>query len=53
MLLHHDDAEREFAYDRQSAAGRLDRALVEAPARGWTVASMRRDWDCVFRFEGE
>jgi phosphoglycolate phosphatase-like HAD superfamily hydrolase len=51
MLLHHDDAEREFAYDRQSAAGRLDRALVEAPARGWTVASMKRDWSRVFNFQ--
>ena len=51
LLLHHDDAEREFAYDRQSAAGRLDRALVEAQAHGWTVASMKRDWSRVFRFE--
>jgi len=48
MLLHHDDAEREFAYDRDSAAGRLDRALAEAPARGWTVVSMRNDWKRVF-----
>jgi phosphoglycolate phosphatase-like HAD superfamily hydrolase len=53
MVLHHDDAEREFAYDRQSAAGRLDRALGEAQARGWTVASMKRDWNRVFRFEDE
>ena len=51
MLLHHDDAEREFAYDRQSAAGRLDRALDEAPARGWTVVSMKNDWQRVFASE--
>ena len=48
MLLHHDDADREFAYDRQSAAGRLDRALDDAPKRGWTVISMRDDWSRVF-----
>jgi phosphoserine phosphatase len=50
LLLHHDDAVREFAYDRDSASGRLDRALAEAPARGWTVVSMKNDWDRVFSF---
>ena len=48
LLLHHDDAEREVAYDRTSAVGKLDRALDAAPARGWTVVSMRRDWRTVF-----
>jgi phosphoglycolate phosphatase-like HAD superfamily hydrolase len=48
MLLHHDDAEREWAYDRQSHIGRLDKALAEAGQRGWTVASMKRDWKVVF-----
>lgn len=48
MLLHHDDADREFAYDRHSAAGRLDRALAEARGRGWTVVSMKQDWREVF-----
>jgi phosphoglycolate phosphatase-like HAD superfamily hydrolase len=48
VLLHHDDADREFAYDRESKAGRLEHALVEAPARGWTVVSMREDWSHVF-----
>ena len=51
MLLHHDDAEREFAYDRDSAAGRLDRALAAAPDRGWAVASMKNDWQTVFALE--
>jgi phosphoglycolate phosphatase-like HAD superfamily hydrolase len=51
MILHHDDAEREFAYDRASAAGRLDRALEEAPGRGWTVVSMKSDWTRVFAFQ--
>jgi hypothetical protein len=48
MLLHHDDGEREFAYDRHSLFGRLDRALKEAPKRGWTVVSMRNDWSRVY-----
>ena len=48
MLVHHDDAEREYAYDRESSFGRLARALDEAPGRGWTVVSMQRDWARVF-----
>ena len=48
MIVHHDDAEREYAYDRRSAVGRLDRALDDAASRGWLVASMRRDWRRVF-----
>ncbi|MFS6826435.1 hypothetical protein [Cyanobium sp. ATX-6F1] len=49
LILHHDDAEREFAYDRNSPFGRLDRALAAAPQRGWTVVSMRNDWERVYR----
>jgi len=48
LLVHHTDAEREWAYASASAVGRLDRALVEARARGWTVVDMRRDWRLVF-----
>ena len=48
LLLHHDDAEREVAYDRASAFGRLDRGLEEAPKRGWVVVGMKRDWQRVF-----
>jgi len=48
LLLHHDDAEREVAYDRTSSVGRLGRGLDEAPARGWTLVSMKRDWKRVF-----
>ena len=48
LLVHHDDAEREVAYDRASAMGRLARGLDEAPARGWIVTSMKRDWATVF-----
>jgi hypothetical protein len=47
-LLHHDDAEREVAYDRESPVGRLDRGLDEARRRGWTLVSMKRDWKRVF-----
>jgi len=48
LLVRHDDAVREYAYDRESAIGRLARGLDEAPARGWIVASMRRDWATMF-----
>lgn len=48
VLIHHDDAAREYAYDRESHVGRLDRGLDEADGRGWVVVSMRRDWAEVF-----
>jgi len=48
LIVHHTDAEREWAYDRESSVGRLERALDAAPARGWTVVDMRRDWRTVW-----
>jgi phosphoserine phosphatase len=48
VIVHHDDAEREYAYDRKSHIGKLDRGLDEAGARGWTVVSMKDDWKTVF-----
>jgi phosphoserine phosphatase len=48
LLVHHTDAEREFAYDRASHFGKLDAALDEATRRGWTVADIERDWARVF-----
>nr|WP_027210356.1 HAD family hydrolase [Burkholderia sp. WSM2232] len=48
LLLHHDDAEREFAYDRKSSLARLDRAWDQALARGWVVVSMKQDWKTVY-----
>jgi phosphoserine phosphatase len=48
LYVHHDDAEREWAYDRKSSIGRLDRGLDEAKAKGWTVVSMKDDWKQVF-----
>ena len=48
VLIHHDDAAREYAYDRTSKIGKLDKALDEAAARSWTVVSMKADWKTVF-----
>jgi phosphoserine phosphatase len=48
VIVHHDDAEREYAYDRKSHIGKLDRGLNEAGALGWTVVSMKDDWKTVF-----
>lgn len=50
-LVHHTDAEREFAYDRQSRIGRLDKALDEAMRRKWTVVDMKTDWKTIYPFE--
>jgi len=48
LLVHHDDAAREFAYDRQSKVGKLDKAWDEAVADGWTVVSMKDDWQTIY-----
>ena len=48
LIVHHDDAEREYSYDRKSSFGRLDRGLAEAPKRGWTVVSMKNDWRRIY-----
>jgi phosphoserine phosphatase len=53
LIVHHDDAVREFAYDRTSAAGKLSRGLDEAPRRGWTLVSVKKDWKRVFSFEAK
>jgi 2'-5' RNA ligase len=50
-LVHHTDAEREWAYDRKSHIGKLDKALDEAQAKGWTVVNMKTDWNRIFSFE--
>lgn len=49
VIIRHTDAAREWAYDRDSRVGRLSRALDEAPARGWIVVDMARDWSRVLR----
>lgn len=48
LYVHHTDAEREWAYDRESHIGRLDRGLVEAQKNGWTVVDMKADWKRVY-----
>jgi hypothetical protein len=48
LLVHHTDSVREYAYDRQSSFGRLDKALDEATAKGWTVVDMKSDWKEIF-----
>jgi hypothetical protein len=50
LLVHHTDAEREWAYDRTSSIGRLDKALDTANAMGWTVVDMKTDWKQIFPF---
>lgn len=48
LIVHHDDAVREWAYDRESGVGRLARGLDEGPRHGWVIVSMRDDWSAVF-----
>jgi phosphoglycolate phosphatase-like HAD superfamily hydrolase len=51
LYVHHTDAGREWAYDRTSSIGRLDKGLDEASAKGWTVVDMKSDWKKVFPFQ--
>jgi haloacid dehalogenase-like hydrolase len=51
LIVHHTDAEREWAYDRHSGIGRLDAGLDEAKARGWTVVDMKGDWRTLYPHE--
>ena len=48
LYVHHTDAEREWAYDRQTPIGKLDKGLDEATAKGWTVVDMKNDWKRIF-----
>jgi hypothetical protein len=51
LIVHHTDAEREWAYDRASHVGRLDKALDEAAQRGWVVVDMKKDWRVIYPFQ--
>jgi hypothetical protein len=51
LIVHHTDAVREWAYDRTSSVGKLDKGLDEAPAKGWTVVDMKNDWRVIFPAE--
>ena len=48
LIVHHTDAEREWAYDRTSHIGKLDKAWNDAQAKGWTVVDMKQDWKTIF-----
>ncbi len=48
VYIHHSDSEREWAYDRDSHIGRLDRGLDEAAERGWVIVSMKNDWETIY-----
>jgi phosphoserine phosphatase len=48
VIVHHDDAVREFAYDRGSHIGKLERGLDEAGTRGWSLISVKNDWKTVY-----
>jgi phosphoglycolate phosphatase-like HAD superfamily hydrolase len=51
LIVHHTDAEREWAYDRTSHIGKLDKALDAAPKAGWTVVNMKADWKVIYPFQ--
>ena len=51
LYVHHTDSVREWAYDRDSHIGRLDKGLDEAMDKGWTVIDMAKDWKVIYPFE--
>jgi phosphoglycolate phosphatase-like HAD superfamily hydrolase len=51
LIVHHTDAEREWAYDRTSHVGKLDKALDEAPKAGWMVTDMKTEWKVIYPFQ--
>ena len=51
LIVHHTDAEREYAYDRDTHFGRLDKALDAAASNKWTVVDLKKDWKRIFAFE--
>ena len=51
LIVHHTDAEREYAYDRKSHFGKLDKALDAAAVNNWAIADMKKDWKRVFAFQ--
>ena len=53
LYVHHDDAAREYAYDRKDSLARLDKGLDEAAAKGWTLVSMKDDWKEIFAFHNK
>lgn len=52
LIIHHTDGDREWAYDRQSKIGRLDRALTAASKHNWVVVDMKKNWKIIYPFSG-
>jgi phosphoserine phosphatase len=52
LFVHHTDGDREFAYDRESHVGTLDKALDQAAAKGWIIVDMKQDWKTIFPVNG-
>lgn len=48
LIVHHTDADREVAYDRESHIGKLDKALDDAKSKGWIVVDMKSDWSTIY-----
>ena len=53
IYIHRTDEKREWAYDRESHIGRLDKGLDEAIEKGWTIINMKDDWRVIYPFELE
>jgi phosphoglycolate phosphatase-like HAD superfamily hydrolase len=51
LYVHHTDSAREWAYDRESSVGRLDKGLDEANEKGWTIIDMKKDWKVIYPFQ--
>jgi hypothetical protein len=51
LIVHHTNADREWAYDRESLIGGLSKALDQAPKNGWIVVDMKKDWKKIYAFE--
>jgi len=51
LYVHHTDAKREWAYDRKSNIGGLDKGLDEARAKNWTIVDMQKDWNVIYPHE--
>lgn len=51
LYVHHTDSIREWAYDRKSDIGSLDKGLDEAIEKGWTITSIKDDWKVIYPFE--
>jgi len=51
LIVHHTDGEREWAYDRRSPVGKLDKALTESEQRNWLLVDMKQDWRKIYTFD--